>query len=316
MHKKHDPKLAHLFRDTFRETSAFLKIKLQSEKQANQYHLESGIPVEDYFRQEFGRFIPEAFTVGVGKVIDRECYTCGDCDFVIYDSRYAPFVKFPSTQYSRRKFIAFETTYGIIEVKQTLTLGAITKKKGVLKKKTKGSLYDACTKIFAYKELNREPVDATRLIPGIIISSWGGLRAEYNRPFAFAFFYDTNIDIDNPEELENLAKEFLIINETVPVPIRVNGIFVLDKFSLIWSQEYPEIDIPEPYPPALHPEDAKKPVIAIVKSREETLYYMYTLLWYILMETKLTYPNINNDYGGRQFLNFESYVKRLEDLDK
>ena len=87
--------------------------------------MESGIPLEDYFRQEFGCFLPDQFTVTAGKVIDCEQYTCGDCDFVIYDRRYAPFVKFPATQHSRRKLIAFETTYGIVEVKQKLTLGAM-----------------------------------------------------------------------------------------------------------------------------------------------------------------------------------------------
>ena len=214
MYKVGDPNSLNIFRSAFREVSAFLSTKLHYEKDANQYNMESGLPLEDYFRQEFGKFIPEQFSVTAGKIIDRDQFTCGDCDFVLYDRRFAPFVKFPATQQSRRKLIAFETTYGIIEVKQNLTLGAL--ENGVIKDNPAGSLYDACKKIFAYKELTRDIVDSSRVIPGLTIDGLGGDRQQYNKPFGFAFFYGSDIDMDDQESVEKLLLEFWLINKFVP----------------------------------------------------------------------------------------------------
>ena len=260
--------------------------------------MESGLPLEDYFRQEFGKFIPEQFSVTAGKIIDRDHFTCGDCDFVLYDRRYAPFVKFPATQQSRRKLIAFETTYGIIEVKQNLTLGAI--ENGILKDDPVGSLYDACKKIFAYKELSRDIVDASRVIPGLTIDGLGGDRQQYNKPFGFVFFYGSDIDTDDQESVERLLLEFWFINKSVPPQVRVNGLFVLDRFSVAWVKQS-GIQNP-PYLTVLYPEEAPEPMISLIKSGSDTLYLMYALTWNLLLKTHLTSPNFNADYGGKEFL--------------
>lgn len=298
MHKTRDPNQVNIFRNAFFETSAFLRTKLHYEKRANQYNMESGVPLEDYFRQEFGRFIPDYFTVTAGKVIDREHYTCGDCDFIIYDRHYAPFVKFPSAQYSRRKLIAFETTYGIIEVKQKLTLGATKDEK--LIENPVGSLYGACTKMFAYKELSREVVDASRVIPGFTIPKLVGEETEYNRLFALAFFYDSDIDPDDQVSVKDLLMEFWLINQSVPPHVRVNGIFVLDQFAVTWVKDS---GIPDPtHLTAFHPVEASKPMFSLIKSGPDTLYLMYAFIWNLLLKTHLIPPNFNADYGGREFL--------------
>ncbi len=302
MYKTHDPNQVNIFRHAFFETSAFLQTKLQYEKLANQHNMESGVPLEDYFRQEFGRFIPDRFTVTAGRVIDREHHTCGDCDFVIYDRRFAPFVRFPATQHSRRKLVAFETTYGIIEVKQKLTLGAI--RDGELVEKPTGSLYHACTKMFAYKELSRKVVDASMVIPGFTIPSLVGQEIEYNRPFALAFFYDSDVDLNDQESIRNLVMEFWRINQPVPPHMRVNGIFVLDQFAVTWVNES---GIPDPtHLMVFHPVEAPKPMFSLIKSGLDTLYVMYTFIWHLLLATHLAPPNFKADYGGGEFLqNFE-----------
>lgn len=298
MHKTKDPQIVNIFRNAFLETSAFLKTKLLYEKQSNQYNLESGLPLEDYFRQEFGRFIPDFYSVDAGKIIDREHYTCGDCDFVIYNKSYAPFVKFPSTQHSRRKLLAFETTYGIIEVKQKLTLGAT--KNEMLIEKPSGTLYDACNKIFAYKELSRDTVDSTKVIPGFTIPSLLGEEVEYNKPFGFGFFYDADIDLDDQTSVKNLVTEFWLINQTVPPPARVNGFFVLDKFAVTFVKDS---GLPSPtHLVALHPSEVTTPTFSIIKSGPDTLYLMYVFVWNLLLKTHLNNPNFNADYGGAEFL--------------
>ena len=298
MYKTKDPNQVNIFRNAFLETSAFLKTKLLYEKQANQYNLESGIPLEDYFRQEFGRFIPDFYSVDTGKIIDRENCTCGDCDFVIHDRRYAPFMKFPSTQHSRRKLLAFETTYGIIEVKQKLTLGAI--KDGTVKAKPSGSLYDACAKIFAYKELSRDIVDSAKVIPGFTIPALHGEEVQYNKPFGLCFFFDADVDLDNETATRDLILEFWLINQTVAPSLRVNGFFVLDQFAVTFVKDS---GVPNPtHLITLYPEDTTTPTFSIIKSGADTLYLMFAVLWNLLLKTHLNPPNLNSDYGGTEFL--------------
>ncbi len=112
-----------LVRDNFRAKSKKLRIQFEQEINANQHSFESGGPLEDFFREQLAELFPAPYGVGAGKIVDHEQYTCG-CDFIIYDPHLAPLLKPPASKDSRRKFFAFETTYGVVEVKQTLTLGA------------------------------------------------------------------------------------------------------------------------------------------------------------------------------------------------
>ena len=309
MYKTENSNQVNIFRSAFQELSVFLQTKLHYEKQANQYNMESGIPLEDYFREEFGGFIPDQYDVTSGKIIDRQNFTCGDCDFIVYDRRYAPFVKFPATEQSRRKLIAFETTYGIIEIKQKLTLGAL--EDGELKANPTGQLFNACEKIFAYKELNREAVNASNMFPGFTIAGISGDEDQYNKPFGFAFFYDADIDTSQESEIEKLLREFWMINRLVPPSMRVNGIVVLDKFVVSWVKES---GIPDPtHLTAFHPENAPEPMFSLIKSGNDTLYLMYALIWNLLLKTHLKSPNFNADYGGTEFLqDFDQVLVRFE----
>ena len=123
IYKKKIPNSEGLFKNSFVELSMMMEGKLKFEKLANCSNFDSGIPLEDYFREEFSKFIPKKYSVCSATIMDRENYTCGECDFIIYDDQKSVFIKHPSTNNSRRKFLFHEATYGIIEVKQTLTIG-------------------------------------------------------------------------------------------------------------------------------------------------------------------------------------------------
>jgi hypothetical protein len=310
-HKK-DKEIHHLFRDAFLETSELLKTKLNFEKRANRYNLDSGIPLEDYFREEFGKFIPEYFAVDAGTIIDSDSYSCGDCDFVIYDKRFTPFMKLPSTKYSRRKFLAFETTYCVIEVKQTLKLKDLgaSNEDGSLKDEPSGQLYKACKKLFAYKELRRDPVDPTRVITGVRIGNITSETLEYNKPITLCFFYDTDIDIENPDFLDLLAREFAVINASVPVNLRVNGLFILNKLSILWMDHPNETTSQLKY--IYHPLEMSPTRLSIFQSGEDTLYFMFVYLWDLLIATHLNPPNLKKDYGGKEYLNFLNKIISYE----
>jgi hypothetical protein len=155
-----------LLRNTMQSASANLARKLQEELSANANNMDSGVPLEDAFRHELAPLI-DPYRLDVGHIVDKESFSCGDCDVVIVDPRRAPLLKLPSAPGSRRKHLPFESVYGIIEVKQTLTLGALDSERR-LRADPRGSLWEACTKAFAFKQLSRDR-------PGGLV--WGTPRA-------------------------------------------------------------------------------------------------------------------------------------------
>lgn|GEM_PF-5203666 len=288
VYKQKDATYEYLFRDSFRELSTLMGAKLKFEKQANHSNFQSGIPLEDYFRQEFSKFIPKAYTCDTGTIIDRESFSCGECDFIIYDNLKSPFIRHPSTEGGRRKFLFHESTYGIIEVKQKLTLGKMVKVKGQRKKEYKGgTLDDSMHKLFSYKQLDKEHVVNEFL--GAEIPGTDKTEAITNTPFTYAFFYDC--DLKSDDELTKILKEFHRINMEEPVEHRVNGIFVLDKFSITWAKED---DSGVSYVPSKSP----KPKVLLAPTGEDTLQYLYAHIANLLRITQAGVPIFNRDYGG------------------
>lgn len=271
----------NLFREALREVSASLAKTYKAEKKLNQNNFESGLPVEDYFREALAKLLDDPYGVDVGHVVDREHYTCGECDCVIYDKRLSPVLRPPATSKTRRKHLAFEATYGIIEVKQTLTLGAT--KSGKLVDKPKGSLWEACRKIFAYKELRRELRSMIR---------WGT-----NLPIGLVFFFDSSLKLTTNEDKDALLTEFALINAAVPPEVRVDGLYILNRASVMWSF------LANPATKTLltlhHASEAPAPVwLSLAESGKDTLCKLYQHLWSLLGRTQLASPDLLNDYGG------------------
>ncbi|MDG2632729.1 hypothetical protein P7M35_23100 [Vibrio parahaemolyticus] len=294
VYKKKIEQIENLFRESFRETSMLMGSKLEFEKSANHSNLDSGISLEDYFREEFSKFVPNKYSVCNATIVDKENYTCGDCDFVIYDDKKSVFIKRPSTENSRRKFLFHESTYGVIEVKQKLTLG--TKRNRGANHKTKykdGTLHKAMEKLFSYKQLERDP-HCNDYVVAIKTGTNEGKNLT-NQSFTYAFFYDTDIDLDNELKLDELISEFYWLNVNQPVEERVNGIFVLNKFLITWKN--PDTNFFSYHPPALD-----KPTVTFAESKEDTLYMLYILLANVLRISEVTVPIFNRDYGGRKYL--------------
>lgn len=271
----------NLFREALRDVSDGLVRRYASEKKVNQNNFESGLPVEDYFREELSKLLDDPYGVDVGHVVDRNHYTCGECDCVIYDKRLSPILRPPATAKTRRKHLAFEATYGVIEVKQTLTLGAV--EGGKLVEEPKGSLWDACRKVFAYKELSREQ-------RGMI--QWGT-----NLPIGLVFFFDSKLDLTQNDAKDELLREFAIINDIVPPEVRVDGLYVLNRASVFWSF------MANPASKTLltlhHVSEAPRPVwVSLAATGEDTLCKLYQHLWSLLGRTQLSAPDLLNDYGG------------------
>ena len=308
LHPKKYTGTVNLLRDSLLELSEFLKTKVKFEKQANQNNFDSGIPIEDFFRDTIQKVIPPKYSITSGTIIDRNNNTCGDCDVVFYDSFSYPNLKLPSTDNSRRKFLSFESIYGIIEIKQSLNLGALTSN-GKLKDNTKTNLVVACEKIAQFKALERKKSNDVNATSGL-----AGKSSRYrNRPFGYI------LCMDGPDDWKAAQKEIRKINKEIPKELRIDGLFILDKYSFSWFSTNPnslvkeirDVNLTDKFAEQFNqvldsnvtevaPEDANGD--GIIFSGENTLYYLFTLLWNNLSTQTLSAPDFYFDYGGRESL--------------
>lgn len=290
-YKKRHGGIDDVFRNSFAETSAFLKAKCTFEEKVAHHNMDAGVPVEEYFRSEFGKYVPPPFMVDSGTVVDRDGYSAGDCDFVIYDPQATPFLKFPATSKSRSKFLPVECTYGVIETKKTLTLGRRLRSKSKTGRNYDGgTLLQACEKLFAYKELTRPHCSVQRAVR----RHDGLVRPCTNESFAYAFFYQSDTDLSTEENQQSLLSEFLAINKSVSANLRINGVFVLDACAVLWVKDGGTF--------AYHPYESNQQKAAIVSCGENTLYLMYVHLSNMLRIIDIEAPIFNNDYGGNKYL--------------
>jgi hypothetical protein len=279
--KKPLPQSDDLLRNQMRTVSQVLAERLKEEIAANAHNMDSGLPLEDAFRHELGQLL-HPYVLDSGHVVDKDGYTCGDCDVVVADQRRGPLLKRPSSPGSRRKHLPFESVYGIVEVKQTLTLGNFDTTKRHLQ--LKGSLWDACCKAFALKQLKRDRPKG---------ASW-----ESDRPITILLFYRSELDLQIDANADRLMMEFCLVNSLVPPEERINALFVLNSTSLgWWRRPSPDADPHLHYRvahPADNPSDAR---VGMARSGPDTLYELFDFLWTTLSCTQLPLPNFSSDYG-------------------
>src|SRR6266536_1372121 len=89
------------YRRCLNSESLILK-KLEQEKEFNIDNFDSGPGVEDIIREEFSKILPERYFVTKGIVNDRNGFTAGDQDMIIFNRFWFPYLKSGATQESRR----------------------------------------------------------------------------------------------------------------------------------------------------------------------------------------------------------------------
>ncbi len=258
--------------------------RLLSEREAQlatrQYNLESGIPLEEFFRSELAELL-RPYVVDVGHVVDSQGRSAGECDVVLLEPRLAPLLVAPSTPSSRRKFFAHEATYGVIEVKQSLTIGA-SDQRGRLIGEPKGTLWEACRKVFSYKQLRRA------------MPKWqDGATAE---PIGIIVCYGTDLDCSTPEAQDRILRDFVAVNATVRPEHRVNALYVLEKFTMNWTKKGAG---PEIFDNLQHCSEWGGDLFASMQATgADTMHHFFLQLWDLLTRTRLVPPNLLRDYGG------------------
>jgi hypothetical protein len=104
---------------------ALILTKLMHEQQMNLDNFDSGLGLEDILREEFGKLLPDRYFVTHGVINDRNGFTSGDHDLIIFNKQWFPYLKHGATDNSRRYHFPIEGIYAIGEIKQTLTIASL-----------------------------------------------------------------------------------------------------------------------------------------------------------------------------------------------
>lgn len=99
-----------------------IKDRVNKEQELNIDNFDSGSGVEDIIREEFSKILPSRYFITKGVVNDRNGFSAGDQDLIIFKKTWFPFLKSGATSESRRFHFPIEGVYAIGEIKQTLTI--------------------------------------------------------------------------------------------------------------------------------------------------------------------------------------------------
>jgi hypothetical protein len=246
------------------------------EKKFNIDNYDSGSGLEDIIREQFKILLPSRYMITPGVIIDTDGKTCGDCDFIITNGFWLPFIKYGATSKSRRVHIPVEAVYTVIEIKQKIT---------------QTSLEEAMQKIVTYKRLSREDTLSNQITENYRVPSHGMDSGEL-----LNYRYDIILGVGCEDKDEiSLVKRFFKINELLPAEDCVNALAILGKSYSCYVGEIDGCSEESLYPEIKEVEH--KPFYLPTKS--DTLFYLYTNLWTHLTRTILNFDNFNRKYGRK-----------------
>jgi hypothetical protein len=119
-HKAEKNKIGEAFQTKCSGIERLIIAKAELEQNMNLNNFDSGAGIEEIIRGELGNLLPKRYLVSKGVVSDRNGFTAGDVDVIVFNEQWFPFVKAGASEQSRRFFFPIEGVYAIGEVKQTL----------------------------------------------------------------------------------------------------------------------------------------------------------------------------------------------------
>jgi hypothetical protein len=142
-------RLSKLFFKRCCEIEERILSRARAEREARVDNFDSGAGIEDIFRQELSSLLPKRYSVHAGMLDDRYGMTAGDCDVIIYNDFWFPFVHAGATEASRRFHFPIEGTYAVAEIKSSLDFK---------------SLDDAMEKLVTCHRLHRPVTQSDRIV--------------------------------------------------------------------------------------------------------------------------------------------------------
>lgn len=237
------------------------------------------MPLEEVFLNEFAKLFPKRYAITNGVVSDTFGHTAGDCDAIIFNDFWFPYVISGATNQSRRKFLPIDGIYAIGEIKSTLT---------------ERTLDEACKKLITCSRLNRHHTHNNRLIENRENGCFHGI----TNPL-YTFIITTGIDSNT--SFESLIDRFYDINRQVKRLEVIRCLCVLGKGVVVWAFDD---DDNMTRPAIFMNEDLYKPIFPFYIPYDEkisSLYHLTTSLHLHLFHSVLAPEDFALYYGSDQF---------------
>lgn len=195
-------------------TETLILTKFRHEQQMNLDNFDSGLGLEDILREEFGKLLPDRYFITHGVVNDRNGFTSGDHDLIIFNKNWFPYLKYGASSISRRYHFPIEGIYAIGEIKQTLTVA---------------NLDEAMKKLVVSQRLERPKTGRNRIVENMEMAG-----CEHGLTnFLYTFLIAT--DIQNKLTIDDVFLRFFEINKTLRRHELVRAICILQKATITWA---------------------------------------------------------------------------------
>jgi hypothetical protein len=237
---------------------------------------DSGIPFEAAVGEEISRLIPRRYKTTTGVLVDRDGFTSGQCDIVVFNDLWFTAVNAPALAEPPRLLIPIEGVYAVGEVKQRLT---------------RRTLDDAMEKLVVCHRLHRPPTYANRLVENREADSCPhGLT---NSLFSFVLAGETD-----PGGFQGLIERFFDINRKLRRLEVVRCLCVLGAGAVTWSFSDPLRD-GEIRPALFMRDDLFHPIIPTYSraTTQPPLFSLMQILHLHLFKSVLAPEDIATVYG-------------------
>jgi len=207
-------RLSNIFFKRCKEIEGRILARAKIEKETRIDNYDSGLGIEDIFREELSNLLPKRYSVRTGILDDRYGKTAGDCDVIIFNEQWFPFVRAGATGISRKFHFPIEGAYAALEIKASLDLK---------------SLDDAMEKLVMCHRLHRPITQSDRVVEN---------RRDDRCPHGVANpLYSAIVAIGLAPNIkfEDLINRFFAINKKLKRHEVIRGICVFGAGAVTWG---------------------------------------------------------------------------------
>ena len=258
--------------------SAMLDLELNYSHAKHNFEL--GLPLENSLKHFFRPYFPSRYGFSTGYIVDDEDNVSNQTDWVIYDSHnFSPLLA-NIHGIEGAEWFPFDSVYGCVEVKRTLTTSA---------------LEDAVKQIANTRKLKRAPTNLLQVTPYIRIpetmlhTAPGATFHEVCNSLYIGIYAFLPGDYVNPDDVHAKLKEMAsgLGQENMPDFIAVHGHYYIRK--AIRNKETGRIDI--------NPFLEQANTYITMDSHKLTSGVFYTDLMYQFANTHLSALRVQSDLG-------------------
>jgi hypothetical protein len=258
-----------------------ISLRVQLEKEMNMYNFDSGPSVEEIIRDEFGRLLPNRYSVRAGTIVDQEGSTGGDCDLTIFNDFWFPVIKSGAVTGSRKVFLPIDGVYAVGEIKQTLDFN---------------TLDDAMEKLVTLHRLNRPPTNGYRMTEN---QDGGACFHTLTNPL-YSMIIATSLKPG--VEVDSIVKRFVSINKTLKRLEIVSALCILGYETVTWGWKFKDL-----IGPTIFQKDLYLPLVPVRHNVNTVTSVLYALVADLLLRLNLSIlpaEDIANRYGIKEQIAF------------